>query len=277
MSHARRTTEPSSHDDIAYVIGRQTDPIGSPDRRAAGRAASATPSGRRRRRVGGLRSAAPARSSSGCSASPAIAAGRPGRRAGRRARPGRPQLKKEIADAEGRRSPSSTRCRAGSRPRSPRRRHQLGRHQRRPGRGQDEDHPDDDPDQRSSRHTYDDLVAAARDARRRAGSPSSAQEQRQGRSSSLERKALLAGRIRSADDTDRTSLLETFLSSGTFTRPPDRDGLLPRCRDQDKALAQGRPGPGGPRASTTRRRHPRPTPTTSDSTTAAQKVELDQT
>src|SRR4029078_2685479 len=32
-----------------------------------------------------------------------------------------------------------------------------------------------------------------------------------------ERKALLADRLRSAYDTDRTSLLETFLSGGTFT------------------------------------------------------------
>ena len=52
-----------------------------------------------------------------------------------------------------------------------------------------------------------------------------------------ERKALLADRLRSAYDTDRTSLLETFLSGGTFTDLLAEMSQYLDVGEQDKALA----------------------------------------
>ena len=52
-----------------------------------------------------------------------------------------------------------------------------------------------------------------------------------------ERKALLADRLRSAYDTDRTSLLETFLSGGTFTDLLAEMSAYIDVGEQDKALA----------------------------------------
>jgi murein DD-endopeptidase MepM/ murein hydrolase activator NlpD len=53
-----------------------------------------------------------------------------------------------------------------------------------------------------------------------------------------ERKALLADRLRSAYDTDRTSLLESFLSGGTFTDLLAEMSYYIDVGEQDKALAQ---------------------------------------
>jgi len=52
-----------------------------------------------------------------------------------------------------------------------------------------------------------------------------------------ERKALLAERVRSAYDTDRTSMLETFLSGGTFTDLLAEMSYFIDVGEQDKALA----------------------------------------
>ncbi|HEV7604600.1 MAG TPA: peptidoglycan DD-metalloendopeptidase family protein [Candidatus Limnocylindrales bacterium] len=52
-----------------------------------------------------------------------------------------------------------------------------------------------------------------------------------------ERKALLADRVRSAYDTDRTSLLESFLSGGTFTDLLAEASYFIDVGEQDKALA----------------------------------------
>jgi murein DD-endopeptidase MepM/ murein hydrolase activator NlpD len=52
-----------------------------------------------------------------------------------------------------------------------------------------------------------------------------------------ERKALLAERLRSAYDTDRTSLLESFLSGGTFTDLLAEMSYYIDVGEQDKALA----------------------------------------
>jgi murein DD-endopeptidase MepM/ murein hydrolase activator NlpD len=52
-----------------------------------------------------------------------------------------------------------------------------------------------------------------------------------------ERKALLAERLRSAYDTDRTSLLESFLSGGTFTDLLSEMSYFIDVGEQDKALA----------------------------------------
>ena len=52
-----------------------------------------------------------------------------------------------------------------------------------------------------------------------------------------ERKAKLAERVRSAYDTDRTSLLETFLSGGTFTDLLAEMSYFIDVGEQDKALA----------------------------------------
>ena len=53
-----------------------------------------------------------------------------------------------------------------------------------------------------------------------------------------ERKALLADRIRSAYDTDRTSLLESFLSSGSFSDLLAEMSYYIDVGEQDKALAE---------------------------------------
>ena len=52
-----------------------------------------------------------------------------------------------------------------------------------------------------------------------------------------ERKALLSDRVRSAYDTDRTSLLESFLSGGTFTDLLAEMSYFIDVGEQDKALA----------------------------------------
>lgn len=52
-----------------------------------------------------------------------------------------------------------------------------------------------------------------------------------------ERKAMLAERLRSAYDTDRTSLLETFLSGGSFTDLLAEASYYIDIGEQDKALA----------------------------------------
>ena len=53
----------------------------------------------------------------------------------------------------------------------------------------------------------------------------------------IERKALLGQRLRSAYDTDRTSLLESFLSGGTFTDLLTEVSYYIDVGEQDKALA----------------------------------------
>jgi murein DD-endopeptidase MepM/ murein hydrolase activator NlpD len=53
-----------------------------------------------------------------------------------------------------------------------------------------------------------------------------------------DRQAMLAERIRSAYDTDRTSLLESFLSGGTFTDLLTEMSAFIDVGEQDKALAQ---------------------------------------
>ena len=57
------------------------------------------------------------------------------------------------------------------------------------------------------------------------------------RSELAERKAQLADRLRNAYDTDRTSLLETFLSGGTFTDLLAEMSYYIDVGEQDKALA----------------------------------------
>jgi murein DD-endopeptidase MepM/ murein hydrolase activator NlpD len=57
------------------------------------------------------------------------------------------------------------------------------------------------------------------------------------RSDLIQRKALLADRLRSAYDTDRTSLLETFLSGATFTDVLSQVSYYLDVSEQDKALA----------------------------------------
>ena len=52
------------------------------------------------------------------------------------------------------------------------------------------------------------------------------------------RKALLAERIRTAYDTDRTSMLETFLSGGSFTDVIAEVGYINDFAEQDKSLAE---------------------------------------
>ena len=52
------------------------------------------------------------------------------------------------------------------------------------------------------------------------------------------RKAVLADRIRTAYDTDRTSMLETFLSGGSFTDVIAEVGYINDFAEQDKSLAE---------------------------------------
>ena len=156
-------------------------------------------------------------------------------------------MKKQIEEREG----------AGRQAQRPpgraRRRHRhdapAQRHQRRPHRRQEEDHPDDRTDQGRQGATYNDLVPQFGRPRRRAGPPRRPQEDAK-RIELGERKALLADRIRSAYDTDRTSLLESFLSGGIVHRPPRRDELLHRRRRAGQ-------GPGRADRRRTRRRSPR--------------------
>src|SRR4029077_8722884 len=53
-----------------------------------------------------------------------------------------------------------------------------------------------------------------------------------------DRRALLADRLRNAYDTDRTSLLETFLSGASFTDVLTQVSYLLDVSEQDKALAE---------------------------------------
>ena len=64
-------------------------------------------------------------------------------------------------------------------------------------------------------------------------------EQREGakRAELAERRALLAERVRSAYDSDRTSMLESFLSSGTFTDLLAEMSYFIDVGEQDRALA----------------------------------------
>ena len=63
-------------------------------------------------------------------------------------------------------------------------------------------------------------------------------QERQQRSDLGERKALLASRIREAYDTDRTTLLETFLAGGTFADVIAEVGYINDFAEQDKLLAE---------------------------------------
>jgi murein DD-endopeptidase MepM/ murein hydrolase activator NlpD len=85
-------------------------------------------------------------------------------------------------------------------------------------------------------HTYDDLVVqlAALDVEL---TGLMAQEQAK-RVQLAARKALLADRIRSAYDTNRTSMLESFLSSGSFSDLLAEMSYYIDVGEQDKALAQ---------------------------------------
>ena len=83
---------------------------------------------------------------------------------------------------------------------------------------------------------YAELVAAAQEPRRparRSWRPARSPRRRE----LAERKALLAERVRSAYDTDRTSLLESFLSGGTFTDLLAEMSYFIDVGEQDKALA----------------------------------------
>ena len=53
-----------------------------------------------------------------------------------------------------------------------------------------------------------------------------------------ERKGVLADRIRSAYDTDRTTILETFLTGGSFTDVISEAGYINDFAEQDKVLAE---------------------------------------
>ena len=72
-----------------------------------------------------------------------------------------------------------------------------------------------------------------------------------------ERKALLAQRVRAAYDTDRTSLLESFLSGGSFSDLLTEMSYYIDVGEQDKALADpDRQRPGDARGDPSdRRRH----------------------
>jgi murein DD-endopeptidase MepM/ murein hydrolase activator NlpD len=65
-----------------------------------------------------------------------------------------------------------------------------------------------------------------------------ATEESHKRSALGERKALLAERIRSSYDTDRTTILETFLAGGSFTDVISEVGYINDFAQQDKMLAE---------------------------------------
>ncbi len=83
--------------------------------------------------------------------------------------------------------------------------------------------------------TYDDLVAQLQGLDVRLSAVKS--EESVKKLQLGERKALLAERIRSAYDMDRTSLLESFLSGGTFTDLLAEMSYFIDVGEQDKALA----------------------------------------
>ena len=109
------------------------------------------------------------------------------------------------------------------------------RHQRRPRRREAEDHRHGRPRSTSIRPTTTTLVGS---------SPASTRSSRDVQAKEgakevelAERKALLAERVRGAYDTDRTSLLESFLSGGTFTDLLTEMSYYIDVGEQDKALA----------------------------------------
>jgi murein DD-endopeptidase MepM/ murein hydrolase activator NlpD len=63
-------------------------------------------------------------------------------------------------------------------------------------------------------------------------------EEARKRSDLGQRKAVLAERIRTAYDTDRTTILETFLSGGSFTDVISEVGYINDFAEQDKMLAE---------------------------------------
>ena len=165
---------------------------------------------------------------------PAPRPGRPRRRAGRRQ--GRQaQLKKDIAaqKAQGRqarRAPGEPRrgdhehdrrSSTASTPTSPRSRSRSRRWK---------------PRSRWSRPTTTRSSSQLADARRRARRHRG-RRRRQARPSWPSARRSLAERVRSAYDTDRTSLLETFLSGGTFTDMLAEMSYYIDVGEQDKALA----------------------------------------
>ena len=83
--------------------------------------------------------------------------------------------------------------------------------------------------------TYDGLVAQLQGLDVRLTAVQSEEALKRGQLG--ERKALLAERVRSAYDTDRTSLLESFLSGGTFTDLLAEMSYFIDVGEQDKALA----------------------------------------
>ena len=109
-------------------------------------------------------------------------------------------------------------------------------------------------------------------------SPTSRKQESHKRSELGERKALLAERIRTAYDTDRTTMLETFLSGGSFTDVISRGRLHQRLRRAGQAARRAdRPRPGGARRHPRDGRDdPRPDRRRSGSRRPKQKAELDK-
>ena len=83
---------------------------------------------------------------------------------------------------------------------------------------------------------YADAGRPGQEPRRRSSSCLTAREVAK-KAQLAERKALLSERVRSAYDTDRTSLLESFLSGGTFTDLLAEMSYFIDVGEQDKALA----------------------------------------
>ena len=82
---------------------------------------------------------------------------------------------------------------------------------------------------------YDELVAQAQEPRRAARRRPGPRGRQEGRARRAQ--GSCAERLRSAYDTDRTSLLETFLSGGTFTDLLAEMSYYIDVGEQDKALA----------------------------------------
>ena len=234
------TTETSSHDDFASVM--RLRPIARPLRPPAAGAPRLGASARRlRRRLGAV-----------------LLLIRPDPRAARLALR-RPTVRgDELSDAKAqqarsrrrsrsrrRRSTSSRRSRPASPPRSARR-PPAQRDQRRPGRGQGQDHQDAGPDRRGQGR----LRRPGQPARPSSTSSSPAitrQEQRK-RDSCAERKALLAERIR------ERLRHRSHVAAGVVPvrrhvhRPAGRDELLHRHRRAGQGPRRAdRRRPGGPR------------------------------
>ena len=83
---------------------------------------------------------------------------------------------------------------------------------------------------------YDALVVRLASLDARLAAITASEERKQ--SDLRQRQGLLADRVRAAYDTDRTSLLETFLSGGTFTDLLTEMSNVVDVGEQDKALAQ---------------------------------------